>query len=236
MRLLVTQSDRETILECRWPSGLRLPALLAITELLFWVALVRLATRVEVRPVRVLAPEPPEDVDAYRDYLGVAVQEGPRQCIAFAAVDASRPFLTANEPMWEFLETALRGRLAEMNESATTSDRVRGALLELLPAGQALIQEVSEVLGGLPANLAAETAGREGQFPFIVERDAQGSGVALPPEFPYACRRDLVPARIPGLQFVLPRLPRLDWCNPEAGSRCPAWRARDATRHREPMR
>ena len=153
MRLLVTQSDRETTLECRWPSGLRPPALLAITELLFWVALVRLATRVEVKPVRVLAPEPPEDVDAYRDYLGVAVQEGPRQCIAFAAVDASRPFLTANEPMWEFLETALRGRLAEMNESATTSDRVRGALLELLPAGQAFIQEVSEALGVSPRTL-----------------------------------------------------------------------------------
>ena len=147
MRLLVTQTARETILECQWPLGLQPPALLVLAELAFWVALARLATRVEIQPVRVVAPNPPEDVDAYRAYLGIAVQEGPRACIVFAAVDATRPFLTANEPMWEFLETGLQGRLAEMNEAATTSDRVRGALLELPPAGQGFIQDVSKALG-----------------------------------------------------------------------------------------
>lgn len=147
VRLWVTPSDDETILEYRWPPDLQPPALLAITELVFWVALVRLATRVEVRPIRVLAPAPPEDVDAYRKYLGVAVQEGPRPSIAFAAEDAARPFLTANESMWEFFQAELPGRLAEMHETATTSDRVRGALLELLPAGQVFIQDVAQALG-----------------------------------------------------------------------------------------
>ena len=146
-RLLVTQSENETTLEYLWPSDIQPPALLAIGEIVFWVALVRLATRVKVRPVRALASEPPEDIDAYREYLGIEIQEGARQSVTFSVEDASRPFLTANEPMWEFFEDSLGRRLAELDETATTSDRVRGALLELLPAGRASAQDVSNALG-----------------------------------------------------------------------------------------
>ncbi len=147
MRLLVTQSENETTLECLWPSDIQPPALLAIGEIVFWVALVRLATRVQVRPVRALASEPPKDIDAYREYLGIEIQEGTRQSVTFSAEDASRPFLTANEPMWEIFEASLGRRLAELDETATTADRVRGALLELLPAGRTSVQDMSNALG-----------------------------------------------------------------------------------------
>ena len=147
MRLLVTQSATETTLEYGCPEGLQPPGSLAITELVFWVALARLATRVEVRPVRVSAEEPPKDVDAYREYLGVAVQKGPKQSVTFSAQDATRPFLIADKRMWEFFEPELRKRLSEIESTATTADRVRGALLELLPAGQASIEDVSMALG-----------------------------------------------------------------------------------------
>lgn len=147
MRLLVTQSENKTTIEGLWPSDIQPPALLAIGEIVFWVALVRLATRVQVRPVQALASEPPEDVVAYREYLGIEIQEGARQSVTFSGEDASRPFLTANEPIWEFFEAGLGRRLAELDEAAATSDRVRGALLELLPAGKSSIQDVSNALG-----------------------------------------------------------------------------------------
>ena len=147
MRLLVAQCENETTIESQWPPDLQPPASLAIGEIVFWVALVRLATRLEIQPVRALAPEPPTDVEAYREYLGIVIEEGPRQSVTFSAEDASRPFLTANEPMWEFFEASLGRRLAELDETATTSDRVRGALLELLPAGRASVQDVSNAVG-----------------------------------------------------------------------------------------
>ena len=147
MSLLVTQSENETTLECLWPPDIKPPALLDIGEIIFWVALVRLATRVNVRPARALAPEPPKDIDAYREYLGIEIQEGTGQPVSFSAEDASRPFLTANEPMWKFFEAGLGRRLAELDETATTSDRVRGALLELLPSGKSSVQDVSKALG-----------------------------------------------------------------------------------------
>lgn len=162
--LLVTQSDDETVLEYRWPPNLQAPALVAITEIVFWVALVRLATRVEVQPVRIITPEPPHDVNAYREYLGIAFQEGPSQSIAFSAEDAALPFLTANEPMWGFFQNELRGRLAEMNETSTTSDRARGALLELLPAGQVFIQDVAKTLGVTKRTLQRKLRNEKSSF------------------------------------------------------------------------
>ena len=160
MRLLVSRSEYETSIEYRWPTDLQPPALLAITELVFWVALVRLATRTEVRPTRVTSPKPPGDVDAYQEYLGTSIRKGREQSIAFAASDAVRPFLTTNEPMWEFFETGLRRRLAEMDVTANTSDRVQSALLELLPAGDASIQAVSQSLG-VPVRTLQRKLGNE---------------------------------------------------------------------------
>ena len=49
--------------------------------------------------------------------------------------------------MWQFFGPDLQKRLAELDESATTADRVQAALLELLPGGTASIDPVSKKLG-----------------------------------------------------------------------------------------
>jgi AraC-like DNA-binding protein len=146
LRMSVAQDTSETTLGLLWPGHLTPPRVLTMIELVFWVALARLATRTELKPLRVTAPEPPEDADAYRRYFGVAVQRGPSRQVTFSAEDAERPFLTANEPMWDFFEPELRRRLSEIEAGASTTERVRGALLELLPAGSATMEEVSREL------------------------------------------------------------------------------------------
>ena len=90
-----------------------------------------------------VAPEPPADPDAYRDYLGINVTAGPSQAVTFSAVDAGRPFLTANDSMWDTFEPELRRRLSELEGDATTADRVQAVLLELLPAGQSTMDAVA---------------------------------------------------------------------------------------------
>lgn len=146
MRLSVTQSESETVLELSWPHQPQPPQSLSITELVFWVALVRLATRVPVRPLRVVTPDPPRDEDAYLDYLGVPIQKGSSFSVVFSATDAARPFLTANERMWEFFEPELRRRLSELEAGASVAERVRASLLELLPAGEVSMEAVARDL------------------------------------------------------------------------------------------
>ena len=64
-----------------------------------------------------------------------------------SAIDAARPFLTANESMWKFFEPELRRRLGLLTGAATTAERARGALLELLPAGECSMHAVANKLG-----------------------------------------------------------------------------------------
>lgn len=146
MRLLVARTRRETTLQYAWPGHHAPPPVLATTELVFWVALARLATRSPIRAVRVTAPQPPADLEAYRDYFGAPVLPGPVQAVTFSAQDASRPFLTANPGMWDFFEPELRRRLSELEAGSSMAERVRGALLELLPLGNGTMEAVARKL------------------------------------------------------------------------------------------
>ncbi|MBC7762274.1 MAG: AraC family transcriptional regulator [Candidatus Saccharibacteria bacterium] len=146
MRLLVTTTDAETSLELRWPKGTVPPPSLATTELLFIVTLARIATRSPIRPLIVSSPHPPEHAQAYRDYLGVTIRSGTSYTVVFSAPDAARPFLTVNEAMWQSFEPQLRRRLAELQSGASAADRVRSALVELLPTGDASMLGVAREL------------------------------------------------------------------------------------------
>jgi len=147
-RLTVSESDTETVLGFSWPADLAPPWSVAITELVFWVALARLATRSKVYPVRATAPEPPVGAAAaaYREYLGVPIASGPGYAVAFSEEDAARPFLTANDAMWEFFEPELRRRLSELDAETTIAEKVRAALLEMLPAGDGSMAGVAREL------------------------------------------------------------------------------------------
>jgi hypothetical protein len=57
-----------------------------------------------------------------------------------------RPFLTENEPLWRFFAPELRERLSELDAQASVTDRVRAALHETLPAGDAGITAVTAKL------------------------------------------------------------------------------------------
>lgn len=122
------------------------PASLVAAELAFMVRLARLATREDIRPLAVASPTPLEPAAAYERFFGVAPRSGDAMALSFSGGDARLPFLTANETIWQTFEPELRKRLAELDESATTADRVRAALLELLPAGQASMEAVSSKL------------------------------------------------------------------------------------------
>jgi AraC-like DNA-binding protein len=147
-RVSITQTHTGIVLGFWWPDGLEPPWTVSMTELVFWVALARLTTRSPIRPTRVTVTELPSDdvSDAYLDYFGVAPSLRNEYSIAFSAQDAERPFLTANEAMWEFFEPELQRRLSELDEATTTTERVRAALLELLPAGEGTMSAVAREL------------------------------------------------------------------------------------------
>jgi len=125
-------------------AGAEPPDVLVRFELLFWVAFARLGTRDPIRPTLLVLPQPAPDPDALDEYLGgspVRLDHHPE--IRFSVLDARRPFLTANEPMWRAFEPSLRRRLDALGRDATWADRVRSALLTALPAGRGSIGDVA---------------------------------------------------------------------------------------------
>jgi AraC-like DNA-binding protein len=148
MVLHVDVGARATTLELEWlDRTVDPPVSLVAMELVFFVQLGRIATRTRICPLKVTAPHPPEQREDYTEYFGVALQKGQSPVISFTAKDATLPFLTANEKMWQFFEPDLRKCLSELDVSATMADRVRAALLELLPSGAASMVAVSKRLG-----------------------------------------------------------------------------------------
>lgn len=146
MQLDVQQTATALSLTVIWPNGIHPPGCLGQVELLFWVALARLTTRVEVQPAMMSAPVLPADPAGFRAYLGVDIIEAPHWSVTFRDRDARRPFLTANEPMWDFFCPELRRRLSGLGQNATLVDRVRASLLEALPAGDATMGAVARKL------------------------------------------------------------------------------------------
>ncbi len=153
MRVEIEVAEHETTITYRWPAHVAPPVGLAATELVFWVALVRLATRTAIEPRWMTMPDPPADPEPYRRYLGQRIGRGDTQTVAFAAADAARPFITANDRMWEFFEPELRRRLSELEARSSTTERVRAALLELLPAGAPGVGSVARELAISPRTL-----------------------------------------------------------------------------------
>lgn len=122
------------------------PLAVMVSELAFFVRLARLGTRETVPAVEVVMPVIPEPRLAYERYFGCAITKGEAPGIRFSAADAELPFLTANDAIWQVFEPDLRRRLLELDQSASTSERVRALLLEALPSGQASVDDVASRL------------------------------------------------------------------------------------------
>ena len=126
------------------------PQVLMAFKLAFLVQLARIATRSPVHPVRVGWPAPAlsaRDAGAYAKWFGAPVEDLPVPTVVFASADTQRPFLTSNHGLWKFFEPALRQRLADLEKDASTVERVRGVLVEALPAGEVSMAAVCRKLG-----------------------------------------------------------------------------------------
>lgn len=123
-----------------------LPPSFGVAELLFLVAVARIATRTTTPVVRLTAPEPFADHEAYATYLGANIEHGRDYTLTMTAQEAERPFLTNDDALWAAFEPDLRRRLSLLEEAPQVAERVRAVLLEALPGGIADAAHVARTL------------------------------------------------------------------------------------------
>ncbi|MFW0699900.1 helix-turn-helix domain-containing protein [Pantoea sp. R13S299] len=147
----VERNSRHTTVIIDFMDNTRQPPDIFLTfKLVFFVQLVRLATRTLVKPLQVswpMASNTRQDfLEAYAHFFGTSITDSAKATVVFLTEDMERPFLTENHKMWLFFEPALRQRLADLDAMAGMSQRVHSTLLETLPAGEVSMQVVSRKL------------------------------------------------------------------------------------------
>lgn len=156
--------------------GVTLPDEYIVMELVFLVHFARISTRHNVRPIAVELIAPPLH-PAYSGFFKGPVREGPFNRVVFSPADAERPFLSANPAMFSMFEPALQTRLDALARDASMADRVRSALMEAMPAGQADVKQISKKLGistrGLQRKLTEQGTNFQTELKTLRERLAR---------------------------------------------------------------
>ncbi|MCB9077381.1 MAG: AraC family transcriptional regulator ligand-binding domain-containing protein [Anaerolineaceae bacterium] len=136
VRMDIEQNNRQTILTFAGvPQNGSLPPLFVAFELVFWVQMARMATREQLNPETVDVSLDLPELAVYEAFLATRIRRDEVNRLTFSAVDAQKPFLTANHAMWAILEPAFDQRMEDLTQEASFRDRVRACLLEILASG-----------------------------------------------------------------------------------------------------
>ena len=117
--------------------------LIVLIEMMFMVKLIRESTGFDVVPTEVTQVAIASD-ERYVEYMGISPKVGTENTLRFAREDVERPFLLADEAIWQQFEPELRTRLNELEVDASYAAKVRSVLVELLPLGECSIEKVAE--------------------------------------------------------------------------------------------
>lgn len=150
-----------------------LPRSMILMELIFFTQLFRLATRKRIIPLEITSPTNVPSPEKYREYFGVSVKEADVMKLTFRAKDAKEPFLTENAGIWDFFEPELQQRLSKLEEHTSTRQRVKSALLELLPSGQVSIDSVASQLAMSKRTLQRKLGAEEIKYQKILNDTRQ---------------------------------------------------------------
>lgn len=141
----ITKQHTKVSIDCYQHQG-ELPGSIAASELVFMTQLIRMATRQPIIPDRVTLKNLPDDHTPLKTFFGTNLTQGDIASVWFSQEDAKRPFLTENTGMWEFFEPELQKRLSNLDAEASTSQRVKSLLLEMLPSGESTMEQAANRL------------------------------------------------------------------------------------------
>jgi AraC-like DNA-binding protein len=88
-----------------------------------------------------------EDRRMIAGHLGVMPERSSAAYVTFSPEDATRRFISENPALWADIEADLTLQLAAQNDRWPVADRVRGALVDLMPSGRTGAEDVALALG-----------------------------------------------------------------------------------------
>ncbi len=124
-----------------------MPPSLGALQLVTAVENIRGATGHPVCPVAAGFDGSEADRRMIAGHLGIMPERSAAAYVAFSPEDAKRRFISENSALWEDIEADLKLQLAMQNDRWPVADRVRGALVDLMPTGRTGAEDVAQALG-----------------------------------------------------------------------------------------
>lgn len=124
-----------------------MPPSLGALQLVVAVENIRGAAAHRICPVAAGFDGPEEDRRMIAGPLGVMPEQSHAAYIAFAPEDARRRFISENPALWADIEADLKLQLVAQNDRWPVTERVRGALVDLMPTGRTGAEDVARTLG-----------------------------------------------------------------------------------------
>lgn len=124
-----------------------MPPSLGALQLVVAVENIRGATAHLVCPVAAGFDGSEDERHMIAGHLGIMPERSHAAYVAFAPEDTKRRFISENAALWVDVEADLKLQLAAQNDRLPIADRVRGALVDLMPAGRTGAEDVGIALG-----------------------------------------------------------------------------------------
>jgi AraC-like DNA-binding protein len=128
-------------------SRVPMPPSLGALQLVVAVENIRGASAHHVCPVAAGFDGSREERRMIAGHLGIMPEHSQSAFMAFSPEDAKRRFISENPALWADIEADLKLQLAAQNDRWPIFDRVRGALVDLMPAGRTGAEDVAFALG-----------------------------------------------------------------------------------------
>lgn len=149
--------------------GAPMPPGAAAFEVIYFLESARKFTASHIIPLRIGLPEGAGPIETFEDYFGVAVSPSSVAKITLSLEDALRPLISENAEFWDWLEVDLKRQLADREGGHAVSERVRAALVEMLPSGDASTDAVCQRLGMSKRSLQRRLKAEDETFQSILD-------------------------------------------------------------------
>ena len=126
--------------------GLPLPASFAATELVFLIEAIRICTGQPVRAQAATLAAPVPRQDEIEAFIGCPISISQSTTITLSASVADQRLLSSNADQWAQLEPDFRRQIVLQREGQAVAARLRAALTEMLPAGEAHVTDAARRL------------------------------------------------------------------------------------------
>lgn len=147
LRMSVTDYDAHVALS--FGSALpevSLPPVMGWFDLTYFLLAIRRATGENVQPVAIQVDSLSESWDGAEDFFGCPISQGPGYRMILRAQDADLPLISRNDELWNQIEHGLEERFVRAIAEQSTAARVRQALVDGLPGGQATADQIAKTL------------------------------------------------------------------------------------------